>query len=359
MIDRFHVTGSAEPRPEAARVLFCDGSADDSFRPGIDLELSHWVPNRTPARWKADTTTEICLRFVADPPAEAYDLVVNNHVDVDGMLCLFALVHSDLAREHAATLVGAAECGDLFACVPRPAFRLFQELTLVMRDARAQQLDVLETYRRGFERARGVLTGEAPEAPEVSSGWAALDFGVEAVETSRVMIANLHDRFSLFALPPLEGDELARALVVPPFNALVDDSVWLWPQVRNRFDGEVVQLVAVPTHDGTYMDLWIPGYSWADTPERWPVPGMVEAGSSNAWDFRLPALREAVTGLQADEPRPGTWALAERLTPFSSLKGRGFPVVLSFVDDDGAPAPSGLSAEAVADRLAPAFATRS
>ena len=89
----FDIQGSRRPRPVSARTIYCDGSAGEGFRPGVDMELSHWLPNRTPPRFKADSSTEICLNFAATGGALAdYDLTLNNHVDVDGVLSMFAVV---------------------------------------------------------------------------------------------------------------------------------------------------------------------------------------------------------------------------------------------------------------------------
>src|SRR5262245_14716036 len=96
----FHIEGSRTPRPSARRVIYCDGGTDEQFREGVDLELSHWIPNRTPDRFKADTSTEICLRFVASAEQD-FDLVVNNHLDVDGMLAVFTLTADTWALPHA------------------------------------------------------------------------------------------------------------------------------------------------------------------------------------------------------------------------------------------------------------------
>src|SRR5215510_11138661 len=82
---RFHFAAPGAQTPPTSATLFCDGTAEKSaFRPRSDLELSHWVPNRSPAQWKADSSTEMCLRYVEKNPAPAFDLVVNNHADVDG-----------------------------------------------------------------------------------------------------------------------------------------------------------------------------------------------------------------------------------------------------------------------------------
>ena len=64
MIDRYRITRSPGELPESEATVYVDGSPPGPFREAQDLELSHWVPNRTPERYKADTSTEICLNFV-------------------------------------------------------------------------------------------------------------------------------------------------------------------------------------------------------------------------------------------------------------------------------------------------------
>jgi hypothetical protein len=61
MINRFEIIGHDSPRPDAERILFCDGTDERIFRPETDLELSHWRPNRTPKEYRAGTSTEICF----------------------------------------------------------------------------------------------------------------------------------------------------------------------------------------------------------------------------------------------------------------------------------------------------------
>jgi len=93
---------------------------------------------------------------------------------------------------------------------------------------------------------------------------------------------------------------------------------------------------------------------WADTVTLWRAPGLRFTGSSNLHHFDHPPLAAAFEALQTDEKRPGRWTLAERLTPFESIEGRGFPVVASFLRN-GRSAPSSQNAEDVAARLAGAF----
>src|SRR5262245_42662144 len=156
----FHIEGSARPRPAARGVIYCDGGTDDQFREGVDLELSHWIPNRTPDGLKADTSTEICLEFVASGD-QRFDLVVNNHVDVDGMLAVLTLVAGPWALEHRRTLTQTAAMGDFWAWGDPPAQALFQSLTLLIRKLQSEQVDAHALYRRCFDHVFAFLSGEA------------------------------------------------------------------------------------------------------------------------------------------------------------------------------------------------------
>jgi hypothetical protein len=354
-----HVLGSAEPAPEAQRVVYVDGSAPPSaFRPGVDLELSHWVPTSTPERWAADTSTETCLRFLADPPDDAgeYGLAVNNHVDVDGILSVFCLAHPDVALAHRASVVGAAEMGDLSAGVGWPAFRLAQELTVLMGGFRGPGRDPLATYDEAFARIPAILADADPAPEEVRRCWEVLEAQAAVLAAGEeVQVDEVGPRLVGFTQRSVAGAWDAQVRIAP-FNALVDDSVWLWPHVRNRRHGEALHLVSTEAADGWAHDLWLPGYVWAHTPDRWRPPILEGTGDSNTWRIRTEVLAEAVAALRADERGPGTWALAEEVDAFASLRGRAFPVILSCVDGDGAPVPSSQTPARVVARLAPALA---
>src|SRR5690554_1207565 len=129
MINRFEIMSKRSPRPEGEAIIFCDGTGGDWFRPETDLELSHWRPNRTPKEYRAGTSTEICFRFLDTPRPGDWTAAVNNHVDVDGILSVYALVHSEHALQHRGTLIQAAEMGDFWEWGEPPAQRLFQGLT--------------------------------------------------------------------------------------------------------------------------------------------------------------------------------------------------------------------------------------
>jgi hypothetical protein len=148
----------------------------------------------------------------------------------------------------------------------------------------------------------------------------------------------------------LAAADLARCLTVPRFDSDLTAPVLLLPHARARRDAQRVQLMSVATPEGWFHDLHYPSYCWAETPSRWRPPGLTADGSSNQHRLDHAPLRRAAADLGAAERHRGQWVVAEAVSPFSALHGRGFPVMLSFVHED-APAPSALPPEHVAERL--------
>src|SRR6266850_686336 len=171
--DRFYVEGSRHPRPPASRVIYAVGAGARNVRPGADIELSHWVPNQTAPEFKADTSTEICLRYAASPARDALDLVVNDHADVDGFLALYALLESDTALANYDTLLGAGTRPD----------------------------DVGDCYAEAMKIVTGVLDGSRPEAPAVAAGWDAIERGCERIDRGDVRVESITERLVSFAYP--------------------------------------------------------------------------------------------------------------------------------------------------------------
>jgi hypothetical protein len=90
--------------------ISCDGLVS-----GAALDLTHWQGNRTPEKYKADTSTEIALKFVDTPEAReqwANAVVVNNHFDTDGVLSVWTLLDPASAQAQRELLIAAAEAGD-------------------------------------------------------------------------------------------------------------------------------------------------------------------------------------------------------------------------------------------------------
>jgi hypothetical protein len=352
MIPQFYIAGAGE-RPSSQQTIFADGSADAGFREGTDVELSHWVPNRTPARYKADTSTEICLNFVADPLPGPWELAVNNHLDVDGVLSIYALVRGEQALARRETLVAASRMGDFWDWGDARAQNLFQGLTRYIFGFELGSTPLQAIYAGAFERIDALLAG----APAEQAGLAALAAAWARVESGQIGRTVLNERFVAYEIPrELVEQDLARALHIPAFNAPLDDAAWLPPQARNRLDREKIQLVSAAATGGWYHDLWYPGYRWAETPTAWVAPGFHFTGSTNGYRYGHAPLEAAVAALRAEERNPGGWMLAETLNPFKGLPGRNYPVILAFLNDQQQPTPSSQSPARVAATLATAFA---
>jgi hypothetical protein len=351
----FHIQGSDRPRPASRATIFCDGTADESFRPGTDIELSHWMPNRTPVEVRADTSTEICLRFVELGAHDQYDLVVNNHADVDGVLSVFAIVEPRLASKHREAIVGAAAMGDFWAHGGGLAIAIFVMLTDVI-DAGGENGDVAATYDRAFHVVRDLLA-EATPPPEVDAARATLAASLDLVATGRVTRTLTHERFVSYRIPAaVVGSNRAAALNVPRFGAQLSSETLLLPQARNFHDAERIQLVSVEGEAGWTHDLWYPGYMWADTHNLWRAPGFEFANLTDKWFFRSPELTAAIDTLRQRETADGEWTAADGLITLETIPGRRFPVVLSFLGRDAQPADSSLTPDEVATILAPTFA---
>lgn len=112
---RFYITDSKVQRPLSTCTIYVDGTGGEDFREGVDIELSHWMPNRTLDQYKAGTSTEICFKFLEDKNAAPYDLVVNNHLDMDGLLSVFVLAYPSEAMRYRDILCDTSKTGDFWA----------------------------------------------------------------------------------------------------------------------------------------------------------------------------------------------------------------------------------------------------
>lgn len=350
MTPALHITRSRHARPPARRVAFCDGGVDASFREGTDVELSHWIPNRTPVAFKAATSTGIALNFVASGAGGDVDLVVNNHVDTDGMLSVFVLLHPQLALAHRTVLEQAAAMGDFHGWGEADAQHLFQLMALTRARLQADKLDPQDIYTRVHALVLRALAGERFD--ETRAGLAAIRQAVAAVEQGTIRRTLLAPRLVHYVLPSAADD----AACLPPLDSPVPDHALLPPQVRSRWDAERLQLLSSPVTTpgaGWRHDLCWPGYAWAETPGLWRPPGLRDEGSSNRHLVSHPPLDRACAALNAVDTGPGRWAVATALGPFEALPGRPFPVVLSCLQGD-TPAASTLPPAQVAAMLASA-----
>ena len=332
--------GSAATRPPSARTAFVDGLAWADYRPDIDVELSHHFGNRTPRQFRGDTATAICLRFTEAKGVA--DLAVNDHLDVDGVLALFALKFPELAMGHRRTLMQAAEMGDFLCWGEQPAQELYQGLSLFLAETRG---DPSVVAVRAMEKARSLLV-PAPR-PELAAGIKVLQRGVRLIDNGDVRRRTWGGRFVHYEIP----FDLATpaAFKVPAPGEPLSDACLLWPHARARLDRERIVLLTIGMKGGWAHELWYPGYCWADTPQSWRPPGLEEDGT-----FVHAGLAAALLRLQALETGEGTWTRAAKVAPGSSMGSRGFPVVAAFIKD-GEPAASTIKPDQVAQVLSGAF----
>lgn len=348
MIDRYKIIDHGSSRPDAERILFCDGTEESAFRPKTDLELSHWRPNRTPAEYRAGTSTEICFRFLDNPRPWDWTAAVNNHVDVDGILSVYALVHSGHALAHRQTIIEAAEMGDFWGWGEPPAQRLFQGLTQLMKTGGEPQF----IYAEAFRRIPGLIDGSDPDVAVIEESLRPLRQQVELVEQGKITRTQHNDRLAHYIIPlAVAGDDDQRASYVPEFNEAISANTLLWPQVRAQWDAERVCLVSTERTIGWFHDLWFPGYFWADTEGKWRPLGLTYLGGMSSYEIQDEQLIAAVEELQRQETGSGQWGLGGTKLPFGEELQERFPLVGRFLDKQGEPAASLLSPEQVAKTL--------
>jgi hypothetical protein len=352
MIERFEIIDLGDGRPDAERIVCCDGSGGEWFRDETDLELSHWQPNRTPAEYRAGTSTEICFRFLDHPRPGSWTAAVNNHVDVDGILSIYTLLHSADALAQRKTIVEAAEMGDFWGWGEPPAQRVFQALTFAMRRGGRPR----DVYAQAFRRIPALIEGNDAELPEIDRSLIPLRRGVELVEQGHIARRELARRFAHYVVPnSVAGGDDERAAYAPEFNEAISDRAVLWPHVRARWDGERVCLVSTERPSGWFHDLWYPGYLWADTEGKWRPPGLTYHEGMSSYALEHAELLEAFAALQAQEPAHGHWALGGTTLSYGAELQERFPLVGRFLDPQGHAAISRLAPEQVAQVLEPVF----
>jgi hypothetical protein len=353
MINRFEIIGHESPRPDAEHIIFCDGTGGGIFRPATDLELSHWRPNCTPAEYRAGSSTEICYRFLDSPRPGLWTVAVNNHVDVDGILSVYVLVHSDDALRHRGTILEAAEMGDFWGWGEVPAQRVFQGVTLLMERGGDPQA----IYTEAFGRIPSLIDGTDPQIPAIDASLAPLREGVELIESGRIIRWPRDAQLVQYIVPlAVAGESDARAGYAPGFNESISTKAVLWPQARARWDAERVCLVSAERRDGWFHDLCFPGYLWADTEGKWRVPGLDYHDGMASYEIHNQRLIASFERLQQQEPTRGRWQLGGKGLTFGEELQTHFPVVGRFVDDQGNPTVSQLEPDLVAAELEGSFA---
>jgi hypothetical protein len=278
----------------ARRFQFVDGSYEgdvpaiscDGLVPGAALDLTHWQGNRTPRPYKADTSTEIALNFVASPEAAdqwAGAVVVNNHFDTDGVLSVWVLLDPEQAMACRELLVAAAVAGDFDEW---PALERGLWLDAAIRALAAGAADDAEAYHtaltqlpdliRHIDRRRD-LWGR--EWDDLQAAVAALESGGLHAERKGALGLMIHTA----GQPEAPGPLLARQFL---------------PGARRY-------LLAFERDGGRYDYRYErPHYAWADTVVRPVLP---------APDAR--ALAETLGPEWTDEGLPGMTGIIRTRRP--------------------------------------------
>lgn len=352
MIDRFEIVDATSPRPPAERIIFCDGTGGRLFRAQTDLELSHWRPNTTPAEYRSGTSTDIAFRFLDAPRPGAWTVAVNNHVDVDGILSVYVLVHSRTALAHRRTIEEAAAMGDFWGWGEPPAQRVFQGLTRLMATGAGGQA----IYAEAFRRIPALIAGTHPVAEEIEASLAPLRRAVELVEAGTIVRALIGRRLTQYVVPlEVAGNDDARAAYAPEFNEAISDKSAFWPHAHARLDRERVCLVSLERPGGWFHGLWFPGHLWADTEGLWRAPGLTYHDGMGSYELDHPRLLAAFEALQRQETAPGVWALGGTSLPFGEELQQRFPLVGRFLNAHGECAASRTTPEQVASLLEDVF----
>ena len=232
----------------------------DGLVPGAALDLTHWQGNRTPGRYKADTSTEIALNFVASPEAVVQwndAVVVNNHFDTDGVLSIWVLLDPDQAMARRELLVAAAESGDFDEW---PALDQGLWLDAAIRALASGAADDAAAYQTVLPQLPGLIDTLDERRDLWGPEWDALQAAVAALESGDLRVTRIGP-VGLMAhaagQPEAPGPLLAR----------------LFATGIRRY------LLAFERDDGTYDYRYErPHHAWADTVVR-PVLPAPEAGA--------------------------------------------------------------------------------
>ena len=323
------LVAAGEPVPAKALVLDCGLT-------GGAATYSHWlaaVP--CPPELAADTSTGMALLAAQDPKRWLNDFAVacTDHLDADGALALAVACRPEVARDHADTLLGAAEAGDFQAWPSASGFRLLLRIHQVLRHEQSAGV--------GWpQRAADAVVARFPELiTEAAQPDVERDHAVAQVESVRERLA-ARTGFTCELLGDLVSISWQRHLghAWDQFGEVYcADDLPLWA-LGGMFPDTAFQLCAERHDHGTTYVLDAPRHSWARTVHR----------PSVSW----PDLSRAQLRLNGLDKGRCQWVIrpaAQRI---------GFVCQLASVDEQGLPAGSGLSLATVSSTIREALRLR-
>jgi hypothetical protein len=228
--------------------ISCDGLV-----PGASLHLTHWQGNKTPRRFKADTSTEIALNFASSPEAAlewADAVVINNHFDTDGVLAAWALLEPERALANRGLLVAAAEAGDFDEW---PALERGLWLDAAIRALGSSASDDGAAYRQVLPQLTDLIFNLDARRDLWGREWDDLQAAVVLLESGR-LIADRHDHIAIMVHQPVQPEAPGALLA------------------RRFLPGARRYLLAFDCENGRFAYRYErPRYSWADTVVRPPL----------------------------------------------------------------------------------------
>ena len=303
---------------------------------GNAIHLSHWQGNETPARLRADTSTEIALNFVAAPDrdeiARGVEVVTNNHFDTDGVLSVWTVLAGVRALALKEQLVAAAEAGDFSEFTGERGVRA--SITIQGGDSPvaegvasplARQLaggagvDEGRAYSLVLPEVERVLTRTDEYEPLWRDEWARIERALESFARGRSRVAE--DEESGLSVVTLDPELYGASGFRPTRHAAP------YTAVAHNARGRVF-LICTPLGAGWSYRVDYPYYSWAMTVVRPAVARLNFEG-----------LVERLNGLESGGF--GRWR-TDRSELTSAVK---------FLDARGTPAASRLEPDAVAAEL--------
>jgi hypothetical protein len=301
------------------------------------VHFSHWQGNHTPARVKADSSTEIALNVVAAPDRDeltrGIELITNNHFDTDGVLSVWTMLTGERALDLRAGLIAAAEAGDFSANTGAQSIRA--SLVLQGGDGFVPDAGVASPLARHLAGDANVDEARAYALvlPEVERVITRTDYYEHLWHDEWTKIEASLESFARGASQVEEDAETGLSVVTlsrelygakgftptrhaAPYTAITEHA-------RGS-----LYLIAIPFEKGWGYRADYPYYSWAETIVRPPI---------SRYDFAPLIARLA----ELEQNGEGRWR----------SDTEGLSSAFNFTGDDGLLRVSSLAPEKIADEL--------
>lgn len=303
------------------------------------VHFSHWQGNHTPAKVKADSSTEIALNVVGSPERSALtqeiELVTNNHFDTDGVLSVWTMLTGERALDLRAALIAAAEAGDFSANTGAQGIRA--SLVLQGGDGVVPDAGIASPLARHLAGVGAAMVDEAhayalvlPEVERVITRtndyehlwrdeWAKIEASLESFASGASRVEE--DAVTGLSVITLSRDLYGARGFTPtrhaaPYTAITEHA-------RGR-----VYLIAIPLEKAWGYRVDYPYYSWAETVVRPRI---------RRHDFTplISRLNEL------EQNREGRW----------QVDTEGLSSAFNFVDEGGLLRASSIAPEKIAEQL--------